>query len=330
MSDDYQIVKYPGAAPGADSNTYNLFDSTAFRSGAKSTLRFSNFVRYVLALKNAAVGTLKAYASMDAGATWLEFYELAVPVSTTQRMNQITIPLEPHVDVKIDWVNGGAAQTTWYVGQALDNGQALVRTVFLDAAGDTDPGMAEIVTSPQLPTSLGQKVKAGSLAVVLPSDQLGPQAKAAALAIQFATDIVGQLTSAFSISTVAASDSTERKAASLRGCVRGEELPISVTTASKTFTVPAAWLGKHVRIQADGGDVYYQISLTGTAAVADLTARATETGGPPIALTAAASGNGCAKIPSGTFVDIPFPASATTFALIGSAACCARTFIAET
>ena len=65
-------------------------------------------------------------------------------------------------------------------------------------------------------------------------------------------------------------------AASLRGALRGETLPITVTTTSKRFLVPTTWKNRHVRIQADGGDVYYQISL-GADALADPAARATET-----------------------------------------------------
>jgi hypothetical protein len=385
----YQIIPYAGTAPGADSSTYTLFNSVPFRSAARSTLRFADYARYLVSLKNTSVGTLNASASADGGVTWQPFYSVAVPVSTAQRMNQIAVSLEGHVDVKVEWVNGGTAQTTWYVAQALDDGVAPLRAIFLDAQGDTDPGMAEVVTSPQLPTSLGQKVKTASLAVVQASDwtdpqkpaTLGQKASAASLAVVQASDYVnpqmpatlgaktgaaslsvvqasdytnpqmpatlgqktkaaslpvvlpsdqlGQQTSALSVPTVAASDSAERKAASLRGCIRGEELPIAVTTTSKTFTVPAAWLGKHVRMQADGADIYYQISLTATNAVADTTARATESG-TPIALTASASGNGCHKIPANTFEDIPVPSNATTFALIGTAAACLRTHPAET
>jgi hypothetical protein len=277
--DDYQIVKYAGATPGADSAIYNLFDSTVYRSQARSVLRFADFMRYVLALKNSGTGTLKAFASMDGGTTWVEFYELAVPASTVQRMNQITIPLEPHLDVKVDWVNGGAAQSTWYVGQALDDGQAPVRTIFLDAAGDTDPADTQNVTTVQLPSSLGPKVKTASLSitpasdqlgqaakaasfpVVLPSDQLGTQIKSASLSITPATDQLGQTTkaasfpvvlpsdqlgqqtSALSLSTVFANDSIERNAAALRGPLRNEILVFALTGASVAYNVPDASIG---------------------------------------------------------------------------------------
>ena len=118
-------------------------------------------------------------------------------------------------------------------------------------------------------------------------------------------------------------------AASQRAPLRGEILPIDVTTASKRFAVPESWKGTYVRFQADGANVYVQVS-TGDNASADIAARAVETGTNPIALTPHAGNNGCFKIPADTWLDIPFPADANTFALVGSAACVARTHPSET
>ena len=309
--DEYQILPYSGGTPGADTGTTVLFDSTVLAEPTPGSNPLYRFLRYVLSLGNPQAGTVRLSASQDNGKTWKPVESIAVAAATTSN-NKIALSIEPHQAVLVEWVNGGAAQTGWYVAQGLDDGQA----PFGAAAGS---GGSSAVTTTQLPATLGQKTKAGSTSVVLSSDWVDPQLP----------PVLGPNASSASLSTVAAPDAAEHKAASLRGAIRGEELAITVAATSKTFTVPAAWLSKHVRIQADGGDVYYQISLTGTAAVADIAARATESG-TPIALTAAASGNGCFKIPSGTFFDIPFPASATTFALIGSAACVARTHLAET
>jgi hypothetical protein len=117
-------------------------------------------------------------------------------------------------------------------------------------------------------------------------------------------------------------------AASLRAAIRGEIMPIDVTATSKTFAVPDAWKGSLVRIQADGGDVYYQISTTATQATCSIAARATEAGSP-IVLTGPAAG-GCVKIAKDTGEDIAFPADAQTFALIGSGPCVARCHLSET
>lgn len=122
---------------------------------------------------------------------------------------------------------------------------------------------------------------------------------------------------------------TEDAAASLRAPLRGEILPIAVGTASERFTVPDAWKGRFVNIQADGGDLYVQVS-TSTDANCDKDARAVKSGPDPVTLTPSASGNGCFKIPDGQYLPVPFPANASTFALQGSAACVARTHPAET
>ena len=121
---------------------------------------------------------------------------------------------------------------------------------------------------------------------------------------------------------------TEQAAASLRAPLRGEILPITVTTESRRFAVPAEWLGRLVRFHADGGDVYIQVS-TDTLAACDRNARAQESG-DPIMLTPSASGNGCMKIGIGMSVDLPIPSGAQTFALQGSDYCCARCHLAET
>ncbi len=118
-------------------------------------------------------------------------------------------------------------------------------------------------------------------------------------------------------------------AASLRGAIRGEPLPITVIATSKTFVVPDAWKGSLVRIQAEGADVYYVISVDATLAVCDKTAVAVETGNP-IALTQPGGGGTCGRIYNGQWQDIPFPAEATTFALQGAVACVARAHPAET
>lgn len=315
---DQQIIPYTGSVPGADSNTYTLFDSVAFRAASRGPIRFGAFARYVLALKNSGVGTLKAYASKDGGANYIQFYEIAIPVSTVQRMNQIALMLEPHLDVRIDWVNGGAAQATWYAGQSLDDGVAPLRTIFLDAAGDTDPADAQNVTTVQLPSSLGPKAKSASLSIALASDQ------------------VGQQTSALSLSTVAASDSVERNAAALRAPLRNEILVFALTGASVAYNVPDAsigsqpnWKGKYIEAYADGCDVYLQFD-TGTAAAVDdtlLSTTSTVSGRTSVA----PAGNEAWIIPRGQWIPIPVPSNAQTFALKGSVAtnCKLRTKLAQ-
>lgn len=118
-------------------------------------------------------------------------------------------------------------------------------------------------------------------------------------------------------------------AASQRAPMRGEILAITVTTTSKRFRVLPAWKSRHVRFQADGGDVYLQVS-TAEDAACDPTARAQESGNP-VDLTPSVSGNGCFKIADGTWLDVPFGATANTFALIttGTGTVAARCHLSE-
>jgi hypothetical protein len=93
-------------------------------------------------------------------------------------------------------------------------------------------------------------------------------------------------------------DQAPYAAACVRGAMRGEVYPITVTTSSKRFLVPDAWKGALVAIFADGADLGYAIS-TATDATVDLTARAAESApvaSGSVALTAA--GNGCGRIAS--------------------------------
>jgi hypothetical protein len=113
-------------------------------------------------------------------------------------------------------------------------------------------------------------------------------------------------------------------AASLRGAICGETGAIDVTITSQTFPVPDAWKGSHVRIQPDGGVVYYNISTTATPASCSIAARSTLVGTPP-ALTFPTGA--CVKVDN---EDIKFPSDAQTFALVGSGPCVARCHLSET
>jgi hypothetical protein len=122
-------------------------------------------------------------------------------------------------------------------------------------------------------------------------------------------------------------DKAQVAAASLRGALKGEPYPITVTTANKTFVVPAEWKDALVRIQAEATDVFYVISVDATLAVVDKTVAAGEASNP-IVLTAPVGGAG--RIFDKQWQDVKFPATATTFALQGSVAGVARCHLAET
>ena len=114
MSDIERIrVKVVSSTPGADSSTYNLFDSTVtFGAGKLAQLGIS---RVEVTLANSGSGTLKAYRSTNGGTNWDQVGGNTSWVASTA--TDINGPydflVDGHADVKVDWVNGGSAQTTW-------------------------------------------------------------------------------------------------------------------------------------------------------------------------------------------------------------------------
>lgn len=113
-------IKYAGTAPGADANTYNLFDSTVAFPGARMA-QGAGLARLVISMKNVGgAGTVKLYASDDRGVTWRQVYDsgsVAAPAASTSNLFDLLI--EPYPDFKADWINGGSAQTTWQIDIAL-------------------------------------------------------------------------------------------------------------------------------------------------------------------------------------------------------------------
>lgn len=121
----YLPVAYSdGNAPGANSNVYVLFDSTTDSSlnskYADGSAIYSDYRRYILSLKNSQAGVFKAYTSPDRGQTWVQYYEVAVAAASATNFNNVVVPIEPHPAVRYTWTNGGVAQSTWLVFQALD------------------------------------------------------------------------------------------------------------------------------------------------------------------------------------------------------------------
>lgn len=116
-----QHVPYAGSTPGANSASYLLLDTTALTGAIQehNEREERGIVRYLLSLKNSHLGTLKGYGSPDGGVNWYQFLERAVPPATVRRTNDFSVRIDHHKDVKFEWVNGGSAQTTWYVAQAL-------------------------------------------------------------------------------------------------------------------------------------------------------------------------------------------------------------------
>lgn len=109
-----------GGTPGADANTYTLFDSTVCfgapnQSNSKSTtLAAHDISRIEFSVKNSQAGTLNAQFSQDKGTTWTTYDTRAVAIAGA---NTISGPfdylVDPFPDWRLQWVNGGVAQGTW-------------------------------------------------------------------------------------------------------------------------------------------------------------------------------------------------------------------------
>lgn len=113
----YARTKYTGSAPGADSNTYELFSTTTAFPGAAG-LQAAGVKRVRIDVAHNQAFTLNAYKSSDRGANWNQVSTESISVvanSTTQREFNV----EPYADFKLEAVNGGSAQTTWSVDIAL-------------------------------------------------------------------------------------------------------------------------------------------------------------------------------------------------------------------
>jgi hypothetical protein len=122
-------LRYTGATPGADSNTYSLFDS-AVAFPAANMAQAAGTRRFRLALKNSQAGTIKGYRSESrisnpnlatGSMTWTQFYEQAVAAAAATGNNTLDAMIEEFADFKFEWVNGGSAQATWTVDMALDS-----------------------------------------------------------------------------------------------------------------------------------------------------------------------------------------------------------------
>lgn len=101
------------ATPGADTNVYNLFNSvTSFGGGLLPSKGAS---RVNVNIKNSHAGTIRSYRSGDKGTTWTQFgNDIVVPAAgATDVSGPYMFLVDTYRDVKIDWVNGGSAQTTW-------------------------------------------------------------------------------------------------------------------------------------------------------------------------------------------------------------------------
>lgn len=117
-------IKYTGTAPGADANTYTIFNSTTAFNGAWQA-QYAGMKRYIVDIKHSQSGTMNFYYSLNRGTSWNQVYTsgaIAAPAATSSTIRDFA--LEQYPDFKCEWVNGGSAQATWTVTQALTDERA--------------------------------------------------------------------------------------------------------------------------------------------------------------------------------------------------------------
>lgn len=120
---DSAIIPYGGASPGADSNTYVLFSSVTAFPG-KRYPGMHGYKRFVVSVRhnNATATVMNLYKSTNRGVNWFLIGTFSA-ASTT--VDDVFDCLVEHLDdFKVEWVNGGTAQTTFIVSMALTSERA--------------------------------------------------------------------------------------------------------------------------------------------------------------------------------------------------------------
>lgn len=115
---------YTGGTPATDVNTYTFINSvTAGWPGHFAAMTGSH--KLVVSLSNSHGGTLKFYVSADRGTTWTQTtgsITVAAPAAGTT--NDYEFLIEHLPDFKLEFTNGGTAQSPWVVLMQLESQRA--------------------------------------------------------------------------------------------------------------------------------------------------------------------------------------------------------------
>lgn len=115
----YAILRYAGANPGADSNSYTLFSTVTGLPGAQALTAGVGVhrVRVDVYCTAAAGCTFELQKSRDKGVTWRTVTESsALAAGTTGTFDEI---VEGFYDWQVLWNNNGNAQTDFEADIAL-------------------------------------------------------------------------------------------------------------------------------------------------------------------------------------------------------------------
>lgn len=111
-------VKYSGSTPGADSNTYVIFDSTVAFPGA-NFVQGAGLKRISIRFDHIYSATVNMYRSVDRGVAWSQVMQQQQSAPDTTQSSYFDVSVEAFADFKVEWVNGGTAQSPWSVDIAL-------------------------------------------------------------------------------------------------------------------------------------------------------------------------------------------------------------------
>lgn len=111
-------VKYTGSTPGADSNTYVIFSSVTSFPGA-NFVQGAGLKRISIRFDHIYTGTVNMYRSVNRGSTWTQISSQQQSAPDTTQSSYFDVSVEAFADFKVEWVNGGTAQSPWSVDIAL-------------------------------------------------------------------------------------------------------------------------------------------------------------------------------------------------------------------
>lgn len=127
MAESYKVGVVNTSTPGADANSYIMFDSTTWTIGPGCLPLWAS--RLMFTVENDQAGVLRAFRSSDKGANWDQTQaDIVVAISAADTVNMQDFVVEKFSDFRLTWVNGGVAQTVWRPEIILTRGDRAAQT----------------------------------------------------------------------------------------------------------------------------------------------------------------------------------------------------------
>jgi len=120
----HSTIDVSGVTPAADSDVDVMFTTQDGQLGT-GWLVHQGIVRAILNIKHDNNGTLKWYDSPDGGVTWNQVGSHTA-TAVANEATYVEILIAGHADWKVEWTNGGLAQTStvWDARLMLSTDQA--------------------------------------------------------------------------------------------------------------------------------------------------------------------------------------------------------------